>query len=79
MEDEIRTDLWLSMDINELNNQRDLILTKISLLSQLTSTQTVINIHSALQHALQDINQLIDYRTESVRTPIRTSQHGKPE
>ena len=57
---EIRTDLWHEMDINRLQNQRELILGKLSLLTQSAQSTTVVQIYKALQAALDAINNLID-------------------
>lgn len=63
---EIRTDLWLTMTNDQLGQQRDLILSKLSLLSQTTQTTTIINLNLALRHALDSINGLIE---SSASTP----------
>lgn len=73
-ENEIRTDLWHEMDLDRLQNQRDLILSKLGLLAQSQKTPTVLRIAEALQHALETINQLID---QSMPTNPRTSQQTK--
>lgn len=61
---EIRSDLWNDMDVSELNNQKDLILEKLSLLSTITATQSIINMSQALQLGMQDIDKIIDFKLE---------------
>lgn len=61
-ENPIRSDLWSTMDINELNIQRELVLNKIALLNQLSYTPTVINLVGALQQAIVDLDELLNYR-----------------
>lgn len=57
----IRSDLWSSMDISQLNIQRELILQKIILLYKLGSAnQTARDILIALQRAQEQLNALID-------------------
>jgi hypothetical protein len=57
---DIRTDLWGTMDVNRLQGQRELILTKLSILTQSAQTPTILQIYNALQQALLTINDLID-------------------
>ncbi len=61
-ENPIRSDLWSTMDVNELNIQRELVLNKITLLTQLTYTPTVANLVGALQQAIIDLDGLLNYR-----------------
>ena len=63
---EIRTDLWGEMDPKQLNDQRELIMDKISLLQSMmggNQNPTVMGLYTVMQHALADISNLIDYRT----------------
>ena len=62
LETDIRSDLWLTMSVAQLNNQRELILDKITTTLALGSHPTALSIHAALQMALTDINNLIDSR-----------------
>ena len=64
---QIRTDLWPTMGMTELVIQRDLLLTRMEKASRMFSHNTspsVINIYSAMQVALRDINGLIDHQTK---------------
>ena len=63
---EVRTDLWHEMDVNRLTHQRELILSKLGLLTTMTLSPSMIGIYNALQNALQDINTLID---KNITTP----------
>lgn len=61
----IRTDLWNTMTVHQLNVQRELILDKIVILSTMTNTQTVFDIQSALQQALIQLNGLVDTKFDT--------------
>lgn len=62
----IRSDLWNEMTTAELNQQFELVITKMSLLQQIKqSTPSVLPILSALEVALQTLTQLIDNRSSS--------------
>lgn len=64
-EENIRTDLWPTMSIQQLNVQRDLVVSKISLLYTMSiGDPTVRNLLGALQIAIKDLNDLIDNRAE---------------
>lgn len=71
---EIRTDLWHQMDLNRLQHQRDLIISKLGILAQSQKTPTVLRINEALQTALEAINNLID---ANMPTTTRTSHQTK--
>lgn len=63
---QIRTDLWNTMSAPDLVNQRDLLMTRMEKASRMFSHNTspsVLNLYSAMQKALQDINNLIDNRS----------------
>ncbi len=70
---EIRTDLWLTMTNDQLGQQRDLILSKLSLLSQTTQTTTIIDLNLALRHALDSINGLIESSTTNPQNNSTTT------
>ena len=61
----IRTDLWNTMTVHQLNIQRELILDKIVILSTMTNTQTIFDLQSALQQALIQLNGLVDTKFDS--------------
>jgi hypothetical protein len=64
-ETEIRTDLWNTMNVQELSNQRDLIITKLTLVGSMISgnaTPSILGLYKVFQQALEDINRLIDTR-----------------
>lgn len=65
-EEEVRTDLWSTMSIVQLNKQRDLLLAKNSKLIDLMSagghSSTVQGLYTVIQQALKDITALIDSR-----------------
>lgn len=61
----IRTDLWNTMTVHQLNIQRELILDKIVLLSTMTNTQTIFDLQSALQQALIQLNGLVDNKFDT--------------
>lgn len=67
----IRTDLWHTMDSHQLNIQRDLLVTKISLLYEFgTSHQTARDMMLILQRALEHINKLIDNNIDPKKRTI---------
>lgn len=65
---DIRTDLWETMNIQQLNSQRDLVVSKMGLLqSMLTSggnPNSLIGLYKALQHGLEVLNSLIYERSK---------------
>lgn len=64
----IRSDLWSTMDISQLTQQQDLVITKISTMHRMlgpSASPTMYNLYAALQVALQDLNQLIDNRSKT--------------
>lgn len=64
----IRSDLWPNMSTHELNTQLELVITKISVLARLPSTDpTVQSIGLALQRALDYLTQLINQKTEPTK------------
>lgn len=68
---EIRTDLWNEMTSQQLNIQRDLIITKISLLYQFgASHQTAHDMLIILQRALEHITTLIDNHIDPSKRKI---------
>lgn len=62
-EQEIRSDLWMSMSTSQLLNQRDMIIDRLAQIRNLkqygtmTSTTTILN---TLTIALDDITNIID-------------------
>ncbi len=73
---EIRTDLWLTMDVNRLQGQRELILGKLSILTQSAQSPTILQIYNALQQALLSINDLIDQNITAATPRSSTTQHS---
>lgn len=66
---DIRTDLWGNMSIHELADQRDLIVTKQTMLLEIiNSVPAAKGLYQALQHALDDIDGLISQRTSGRNT-----------
>lgn len=60
---QIRTDLWPTMSISQLNRQRELMLDNISKLQSMVDSHgnpSIRNMYAALQVGLQDLNKLID-------------------
>lgn len=66
-EQDIRSDLWPTMTIDQLNVQRELILNKLNLLYTIPKNHSIINIIGALTQAAQDIDTLLDARITSNR------------
>lgn len=61
----IRSDMWNNMSTHQLNIQLELVVTKISLLLTLPSTDpTVQSMRFALQKALDYLTDLINNKTE---------------
>lgn len=60
----IRTDLWNNMSLQQLNEQRDLILQDMNKLQTMmqNAPDYIRGMHMALQHALDAVNQLIDHQ-----------------
>lgn len=59
----IRSDLWPTMSVSQLNQQMDLVITQIAQLHSImgpSSSLSIHNMYGALQTALQDLNALID-------------------
>jgi len=64
----IRADLWAEMNLSELTNQQDLVLTKLSLLASVmgsSPTQSYKDMYGSLQAALEALNGLIEHRTNN--------------
>jgi hypothetical protein len=62
----LRSDLWPSMTISELAVQQELVLDKLSRLHGFigpNATKSMLNIYGALHTALQDLNSLIDNKS----------------
>ncbi|MGZ5485212.1 MAG: hypothetical protein ACXWFB_04780 [Nitrososphaeraceae archaeon] len=59
----IRSDLWNTMDVSQLNIQRELIINKISTLQSIQLNQTVLHLMKALHIGLEDLNALIDSKS----------------
>lgn len=67
----IRSDLWPSMSLGQLARQQDLVITKISMMHQMmgiNASQSLINLYSALQVALNDLTDLINSRSDKNST-----------
>lgn len=63
---QIRTDLWNTMTAPDLVNQRDILMTRMEKASRMFNHNTspsILNMYSAMQQALKDINDLIDNRS----------------
>jgi hypothetical protein len=63
----IRSDLWLTMGVSQLTRQQELVIDKISKMHTMMgirASQSLIDIYSALQVALKDLNALIEKRTQ---------------
>ena len=71
---QIRADKWAEMEIGDLVNQRDIILDKIALLNASQQSITVFNIVCALQIALQDVDYLLDLKTNPTPSTTSTNQ-----
>lgn len=62
-EDEIRTDLWSKMTMQELTRQHELVMTRIVQIQSMlgpTSAPSLTMMHNALQQALQQLNHIMD-------------------
>jgi hypothetical protein len=60
---QVRTDLWSTMNMTQLNRQRELLLDKISKVQSImgaSANPSLINMYGALQMGLKDLNKLID-------------------
>ncbi len=64
----IRSDLWPTMNINELSNQLHLVMEKLTKIASMMGSvpqPTYMHMYGALQQAMQDLNGLIEYRTNN--------------
>ena len=61
----IRTDMWNTMDVHQLNVQRELIIDKITLLYSTSITPTTQNIINALNKAMASLNELVDTKFDT--------------
>jgi hypothetical protein len=62
---QVRTDLWPTMNIAQLNRQREIMLDHLSKLQSIMSESpgpTLRNMYGALQTGLKDLSDLIDHR-----------------
>lgn len=67
---EIRSDLWPTMGVSELNKQRDIVLDKLSLARSMQGyTPAVVTIQLVLEQALKDLTELIDNRASQKPEP----------
>ena len=65
---QVRTDLWGSMTMIQLTKQRDMMVNHISRLQSImggNANPTILNMYSALQLGLEDLNQIIDNKYAS--------------
>lgn len=68
---QVRSDLWSKMTLSQLNKQRELLLDKSIKIQSIMGAQanpSLLAMYSAVQRGMDDINQLIDYKTEQNRT-----------
>lgn len=56
----VRSDLWNTMNMSQLSIQQEIVLNKLSLLSTMHQSLTVVSIQSALALALGDLNKLLN-------------------
>lgn len=56
----IRSDKWLDMNTSELNEQRDIIVNRMTAISTITQNPTTYMLFVALQQALNDVDHLIN-------------------
>lgn len=69
-ETQIRTDLWSTMSNQQLVVQRDLLMDRMAAVQRMVSisaTPAVLGIYDAMQLGLNDINQLIE-RKSNIKT-----------
>lgn len=67
-ETQVRTDLWGTMQLPQLINQRELLMGRLSTLQKIIGpavSPTVLNMYNAMQMGLSDINGLIDNRSNT--------------
>jgi hypothetical protein len=61
--DEVRSDLWGTMDVKQLDQQRILISKRMSAIRSVMSNgmvnPTTIGLNAALEHAMHTVNQLL--------------------
>jgi hypothetical protein len=58
---DIRTDLWANMSVTQLQQQRDIVANKMSLLYDIITTMPAArDIYMAMTRALDDLDQLLD-------------------
>jgi hypothetical protein len=60
---QVRTDLWSTMNTGQLNRQRELMLDHLSKLQSImggNANPSILNMYSALQLGLKDLNKIID-------------------
>lgn len=70
---EIRADKWGEMAIGELVSQRDIILDKLMLLRSMPPSVTSENIVAALNMALNDVDHLLNIKTNTSTESTNTS------
>lgn len=65
---DVRTDLWGTMNLRQLNSQRDLVVSKMGLLQNMLSTggnpNTLTGLYKALEYGLEVLNHIIDERSK---------------
>jgi hypothetical protein len=55
----VRTDMWNTMNVTQLGIQQGLILDKLNVLRQMPASPTVLQLQSALNFAMDDVEKLI--------------------
>lgn len=66
-EKELRSDLWPTMTLAELQHQQDLAITKLANFAKIigpTSPPSYLMVYNALQAALDQLNALVDIRSQ---------------
>ena len=61
--DDIRSDLWTKMTIDQLNDQHNKLLTRMSHVQQMmggSASPTVVQMYGAMQHALSQLNNIMN-------------------
>jgi hypothetical protein len=67
---QVRTDMWSTMSTSQLTRQRELMLDKLSKLQSMmggVANPTILNMYSALQMGMQDLNNIIDHKMSQRR------------
>lgn len=66
-DDEIKADQWAKMNLQQLHQERDKVVKKMSLLQNLMALQgspSIVGLYKALEHGLDYLTKMIDARSQ---------------